>query len=256
MKTSNKILAGFFIVVFLVPVFMLMSFNSMIKKGQFTVVRQEIHEGADFRSGTFKSYNVVKIVGPAGRIMKCNLQSSDSLYYSYNKMETLDSVGVYNAGDTLFIKYFNPNAATQEHSTILVNMKLQDIKNLVVENAEVTLDSTGTGENKDLAIEVHGTGLVNIGRTIDEKNREYQTVHEFPYRVSQLSLKMKEGEVVLGNRVNIGQLNLQLDGAAGLTINDGAAIGEMQGSLSEKSSVKASWKYVKRLAALTNEQHP
>lgn len=253
MKTSNKILAGFFIVVFLVPVFMLMSFNRQIKKGQFTVVKQEMYEGADFRSGTFKPYKVIKIVGPAGRSMKCNLQYSDSLYYSYNNMDTQDSVMVYNAGDTVFIKYFSPNATAQENSTIHLNLKLPAIQNLVVENAEVTLDSPGAEANKDLAIEVNGTGLVNIGRTIDENDREHQTVHEFPYQVNQLSLKMKEGEVVLGNKVNIGQLNLRLDGAAGLTINDGAAIGEMQGSLSEESSVKASWKYVKRLAALTKE---
>lgn len=253
MKTSNKILAGFFIVIFLVPIFMLMSFNSKIKKGQFTVVKQEIYEGADFRSGSFGAYKVVKIMAPSGRILKCNLQYADSLYYSYNKMETQDSVMVYNAADTVFIKYVNPNTTTQENSTIHLNLKLPAMQNLVVENAEVTLDSMGAGANKDIAIEVHGTGLVNIGRTIEEKNMEYQTIHEFPYQVNQLSLKMKEGEVVLGNRVNIGQLNLQLDGAAGLTINDGAVIGEMHGSLSEQSSVKANWKYVKRLAALTKE---
>ncbi|MGZ5218824.1 MAG: hypothetical protein ACXWC7_02065 [Chitinophagaceae bacterium] len=253
MKTSNKILAGFFIVVFLVPVFMLMSFNNKIKKGQFTVVKQEIYEGADFRSGNFKSYKVVKIMAPSGRIIKCNLQYSDSLYYSYNKMETQDSVMVYNEGDTVFVKYFNPNATMPDNSTIHLNLELPAIQNLVVENAEITLDSIGAGANKDLAIEVYGTSLVNIGRAIEEKNREYQNAQEFPYQVSRLSLKMKEGEVVLGNRVDIGQLNLQLDGAAGLTINDGAAIGEMHGSLSGQSSVKASWKYVKRLAALTKE---
>ena len=253
MKTSNKILAGFFIVVFLVPVFMLMSFNSKIKKAQFTVVKHEIYEGADFRSGNFKSYKVVKIVAPSGRVMKCNLQYSDSLYYSYNKMETQDSIMVYNAGDTVFIKYINPNATTQENSTIHLNLKLPAIQNLVVENAEVTFDSIGAEANKDIAIEIHGTGLVNIGRTIEEKNRDFETVHEFQYKVNQLSLKMKEGEIVLGSGADIGQLNLQVEGAAALTINDGATIGEMQGILSEKSSVKASWKYVKRLAALTKE---
>jgi hypothetical protein len=253
MKTSNKILAGFLIFIFIVPGFILMSFNNKIKKGRFTIVKREIYEGDDFRSGNFKPYKVVKLVAPAGRILRCNLQYSDSLYYSYNKTGAQDSIMVYNVADTVFIKYINPHTTEQENSAIEVNIKLPAMENLILDNAEVTLDSPGAMENKDLTVEVYGTGLLNLGRAIEEKNAADQIIHEFPFQVNQLSIKMNEGEVALGSGVNIRQLNLQIDGAAVLTINDGATIEEMQGDLSEKSSVKASWKYVKRLAALTKE---
>ena len=93
MKTSNKILMGFIIVVFLIPVFILMSFNSKIKKGQFTVVKREIYEGGNSRSGTIKPYRVVKIVGPGfPEAFSCNLIPAEAASYSYQNNNDQDSI--------------------------------------------------------------------------------------------------------------------------------------------------------------------
>ena len=62
MNTSNKILTGFLLLVFLVPVFVLLSFKSKVRSGQFTVVKNEQYKSANFREGDFQSYKVVKLV--------------------------------------------------------------------------------------------------------------------------------------------------------------------------------------------------
>src|SRR5262245_57901898 len=99
MKTSNKILLGFLVIIFLIPPFLLMSFNGQIKNGRYKIVKVE-GQGSNFRSGNFKPYKVVKLVSPAGRVLKVNLQHSDSLYYGYYEIGYGDSVRVYNEGDT------------------------------------------------------------------------------------------------------------------------------------------------------------
>src|SRR5688572_29102121 len=109
MRTSNKILVGFLVVIFLVPLFMLMSFNSKIKKGQFTVVKNKRYESVDFRGGSFKPYKVIKIVAPGSKALKVNLQNSGSMSYNYN-ITSGDSVKVYNVADTLVVQYISLDA--------------------------------------------------------------------------------------------------------------------------------------------------
>jgi hypothetical protein len=141
-----------------------------------------------------------------------------------------------------------------EWNHLSVNLKLPSFDNLIIDNAEVTLDSVNAPANNNLQAEIFGTGLLNIGRVRERRGApEDADIREFPYTFNRLSVKMNEGEVVLGGKTDIKQLNLQIDGAGVLTIGDGAAIQEIQGRLSEKSSVKANWKYVKKLAALTTE---
>lgn len=256
MRTSNKILAGFLIVIFIIPALILTSFNSKIKNGRYTVVKQEVNEGADFRSGNFKPYKVVKFIAPAGRVLKANLQYSDSLYYSYHSTGTGDSLRVYNIADTVFVQYINPQEkeTVNEWDHISVNLKLPSFNNLVIDNAEVTLDSANAPANTDILAEIYGSGLLNVGRMRERRGTpDDADVIEFPYTLNRLSVKMNEGEVALGSKADIKQLNLQVNGAGVLSVNDGAAIGEISGYLSEKSSVKANWKYVKKMAALTAE---
>ena len=123
MNTSNKILAGFLICVFLVPVFVLLSFKSKINSSNFTVVKNESSTGANFRSGSFKPYRVVKLIGPGGRALKCNLQYADSLYYSYTINDSQDSIRVYNLADTLFIQYIS-KTAQKDNTAVYSNNEL------------------------------------------------------------------------------------------------------------------------------------
>jgi len=251
MKTSNKILLGFLILIFLIPVFGVMSFNNRIKNGRYTVERQD-NQGSNFRSGNFKPYKVVKFIAPAGRVLKANLQHSDSLFYSYHQVGGGDSIRVYNTGDTLFVHFINPDENEVAH--LSMNLKLPFFDNLVIDNAEVTLDSTGGSLTGDLLVEISGTGLLNIGRMSGKRGGpDDAKATQFPYAINRLSVKMNDGEVALGGKTEIKHLNLQVNGAGVLSVNDGATIGEVSGRLSEESSVKANWKYVKKLAALATE---
>ena len=251
MNTSNKILAGFFTIVFLVPVFMLIGFSKKIKNGQFMVVKRESYEDANFRSGSFNSYKVIKLIAPPGRALKCNFQYSDSMYYSYN-MGSGDSIMVYNMADTVFVQYINPKRTQDANSMteLYVDMKLPAIENLIVENAEATIISMDTSGNKNLSVEILGTGVLNIG--VPEENKNDNDISlQTPYKLNQLSVKATHADLALGKNVNIRQLKLQGNGASVISIAEGAVIEEIQGNLSDSSSVKASWKYVKRLATLT-----
>jgi hypothetical protein len=253
MNTSNKILTGFLIVIFLVPVFMLLSFNSSIRNGQFTVVKNEQSNGANFRNGNFKPYKVVKLVSPPGRALKCNLQYADSLYYSYNMNDSQDSIRVYNLADTLFIQYISrkaekDNTDVYSDNELYVEIKLPSVEQLVVNNAEATISDMNASVTKNMLVELYGTGLLNLG-SIEEEAKD-TTANKTPYTIDQLSVKSADGEMALGRNVHIGQLMIQADGTSTVNIKEGAAIGDIQGSLSDSSTVNASWKYVKRLAVL------
>ena len=257
MNTSNKILTGFLIVIFLVPVFILLSFNSKIKRGQFTVVKNEQYMGADFRSGSFKPYKVVRLDAPPGRALKCNLNYSDSLYYSYTINDFQDSIRLYNLADTLFIQYISmttgkDNTGVYADNDLAVDVKLPSIERLVVNNAEATIQSKNGAGNKNLLVELYGTGILNVGKAVEDNNDTAE--NKVPFAIDQLSIRAINGEVVFGSNVNIRQLILHANGNSVVTIKEGAAISDVQGSLSDSSIVNASWKYVKKLAFLNKNQ--
>jgi len=255
MNTSNKILTGFLLVIFLVPVFVLLSFKSKIRSGQFTVVKNEQYISENFRSGNFKAYKVVKLVSPAGRALKCNLQYSDSLYYSYNVNDSRDSIRVYNLADTLFIQYINKtvqkdNTNVYSDDELYVDVKLPSIEELVVNNAEVTISGVNTGVTKNMTVELYGTGFLKVGSSyVDVRNTSLGST---PYAIDQLLLRSANGEMSLGKNVHIGQMIIQAEGASVVNIEDGAEIDHIKGNLSDSSTVNASWKYVKKLGGLNN----
>ncbi len=242
MRTSNKILLGFFATAFLIPLFILMSFRSMIKKGQFVAMKDEQYNGGNHRSGFLKPYKVIKLVSSGGRLLKCNLQYSDSAYYDY--YNATDSVRIYQQADTVFVKYINVSGENGGHEQfrdeLSVTLKLPSITNVVVENAEATIlpgaDTTAYG---DLYAEVYGDGLLRIGAK--------QTLQ----KTNKLALKTNDGEVVFGKSTQIDELSLDVNGSTSVIIEEGAAIDNIKGNISDSSSIKANWKYLKKFLPLT-----
>lgn len=254
MKTSNKILLGFFILVFLTPVFVLMSFKSKIKNNEFKVVKGGPYYSSSFHSGTFRSYKVIKVVAPEGRIMKTDLHFSDSLYYTYRNDGVRDSIRVYNQADTLFVEYANVTAEKQDNNfygsnEIYTDVFLPSISHLVIENAEATIQPANSPADSQVNIEVLGTGLINIGGEAESTINNDQS--NTTYKLAGLSLQSINGDIYLGKSVDIGLLILNTAGTTSVTIEEGAVIANIKGSLSDSSSVKASWKYLKNLLPLT-----
>ena len=72
-------------------------------------------------------------------------------------------------------------------------------------------------------------------------------------RIDQLSVKSTNGEMSLGRNVHIGQLVIDAEGASTLNIKDGATIDNIQGNLSDSSTVNACWKYVNKLTGINKK---
>lgn len=211
----------------------------------------------DFRSGTFRRYRVVKLLGVDGRKFTCNIQYADSLFYSYNINADRDSINFYNVGDTLFIQYISQapakdNTNVYGNDQITVEVKLPVVEQLIVNNAEVNIQPAGTGQSaNNMAVEIYGSGLVNLGPKPGE-NRDDTTETTPSFPINQLSVRSENAELSLGSGVSVQQLTLQTLGRSRVTIQDGAAIQQVQGNLSDSSQVNASWQYVRRLIPLTN----
>ncbi len=272
MKTSNKILAGFFIVIFLIPVFILMSFNSKIKKGQFTVVKREIYEGANSRSGTIKPYQVIKIVGPGfPGTFSCNLIAAESASYSYQNYSDQDSIKIEQVNDTLLLTYVNTgyqsgnNTNSSEFSNISMALRLPVITNVIVEGADVNIDSINITANKEIFFDLRNKASLNLS------NRGTATSHEvhlaqpggqFKDSVTKrnstgmfnkLNVKAVSANLAIGPYATIRDLNLQIDGTSKVNVNDNSHIDQLSGFISDSCTVEANWKNIRRLASLAKE---
>ncbi len=250
MKTSNKIISGFFIVVFLVPLFILLSFNSQVKKDQFTLVERNNSSFQPTRKGSFAPFKVIKINAPSP-VLTCTIRMADSLSYAYASIGQKDSIQIYNQVDTLFIQYINPEykgsyddyGASDATMRLHLKLSMPAIAQLIVNNAEVTMVA---GTDSPLLAEVYGAGKLNLGKAAGKEEITNS------YRAGSVSIRAINGTVTVGDSATIRQLQLQTGGNTVVQINDNAAIDQVNGHLSDSTTVNGSWKIIKRLTALNN----
>jgi hypothetical protein len=272
MNTSNKILVGFIIVIFLIPVFILMSFNSKIKKGQFTIVKNGIYEGSNSRSGTIKPYQVVKIVGPSGfpGIFSCNLIPDKAASYSYQSYNDQDSIKIEQVNDTLLMTYVNTryqpdnNTNSVEFTHISLDLHLPVITNVIVEGADLNIDSMDLAANPEIFFDLRGKASLNLsknGTSTFHSEHLIQPGGQFKGSVvktntgmfNKINVKAASANFTIGPYSTIKELNLQIDGASKVNVTDDSHIDQLSGFISDSCIVEANWKNIRRLASLTKD---
>lgn len=273
MKTSNKILVGFIIVIFLIPVFILMSFNSKIKKGQFTIVKHGIYEGSNSRSGTIKPYQVVKIVGPSQfpGTFSCNIIPAETASYSYQNYNDQDSIRIENINDTLLLTYVNTryqpdnNTNSVEFTHISVDLHLPVITNVIVEGADLNIDSMGIAANQEIFFDLRAKASLNLSHGGAANSRSQHLIQpggQFKDSLTErtstgmfnkLNVKAVAANFTIGPYSTIKELNLQIDGASKVNVDDNSHIDQLSGFISDSCTVEANWKNIRRLATLTKD---
>ena len=248
MNTSNKILAGFFLIVFLVPVMMVMAFKGKIRRNEYKIVNRESFENGNWKTGKLQPAKVIKLIGIPGNALKVNVSYADTARYSYVVGEG-DSVQISNTGDTVEIRYrFSGLPRDVSDARLYLDLSLPRMERLIAENAEVdflSLDSTGS---QVLTIDVKGTSRVNMG--IVDEGQYVQPGTGKPINLASLSVNIDNSDLYIGHDVSVGQMNIEATGKSKLAINRDAAVGSISGRLSDSSRVDAGWNYMKQLQRL------
>jgi len=162
MKTSNKILTGLLVVVFAVPLLLAASLSSKIKKGEFTVEKWENYRDEKVTSGSFGAYKVVKVIAPNPRFLKCVLHASNDQSFNYSKESGRDSVIVSTKNDTLYVRYITLKIDKNAGYSINVRVNLPHVNNLVVDGAEVIIDSFPASSN-NMSVILKNKGEIKEG---------------------------------------------------------------------------------------------
>ena len=262
MKTSSKIVAGFFILVFLVPLAMLLAFKSKIRNNEYKLMRNDSYQSVNSRQGNLGSFKVVKLVGYDGNL-KVNLGISETPHYSYT-VDGDDSVNVFHVADTVYIQA--TGEIKQSHSVVIgsgeedrqnpnnysrndlwVELSLPSLENIVAQDAEVFLKTKDSSAVKLIAIDLKKNALLSIGQQNDHDRNRKMT----PVQVGELKVTADDARLFIGKNVAVSQLDLNTNGISEVTISNGVAIDKLTGSLSDSSAVKANWKFLKQLQGIS-----
>lgn len=290
MKTSNKILAAFILIVFTVPLIMLTGFRSSIRKQAFTVEYLDNNSTKFSQKGVNKPYKFVKITGPempgypgtwvsAGNeyIFTCKIIPADSVSYSYfsNQPVAKDVLILEQLGDTLLVKYSTTNAqpidgesAKYHFTPIQVDLFLPVLNNVIVENADVIIDSINENNQSDISFDLRSLAHLELGKwghsqsiysveKISDTNKN-PTVDSSGFversgKFISLSIKTNDATFSLGPYAWIKDLQLHVNGQSQVNIDNQSRIVQMSGFISDSSKVNANWKNIRRLAALNEK---
>lgn len=160
MRTSNKILFGLLVVVFTVPLLLATSLKSKINKGEYIVKNYGNEAPQRLRSGSFTAFKVVKVVAPNPEYLRCYLNVSDKMNYTYNSYENTDSVNVYTRNDTLYVQYYVDEAKAgveRQHERLDVRLDLPAFNNIVADGAEVIIVSPASTGSLSVTLQNDGS---------------------------------------------------------------------------------------------------
>lgn len=281
MKTSNKILAAFIIILFTFPFLMLAGFKSSIRKGLFT--KEKVNN--EIKQFTYKEmnkpYKFVKIIGPdipgmtnESKIFSCNIIPSDSVRYSYYYLQPNgnDKIILKQEGDTLLVQYPNTNVHVDGNNkgnnyiSIQVDLYLPVVNKIIVENANVFVDTINTVTNPEISFDLRNQANLQLGRyghsqtifaagTINgSKVSPYVDSSNFSERSGKfinVEIKSSNSSFTIGNYAWIKDLRLQINGQSRVNIANNSRIDSLSGFISDSSEVSANWKNIKILEALT-----
>lgn len=279
MKTSNKLLAAFFVIVFAVPFIMLVGFQKSIKELEpiFIDVNNQLSH-----KGEIKPYKFIKIIGPViPEIFSCKIIPSDSAFYIYNTNQQKtgeDGIILEQVGDTLLVRYsgtkMQDEGRSQKnyYSIIQIDLYLPLLNKIIVEGATtVLIDSMNTANNPQISFDLRNQANLQLGNfghsqtTFGPGNTETELdgTKDIPFdsssfrersgKLLSVHIKASNASFTVGPYAWINHLQLQINGQSQVSINTNSRIDQLSGFISDSSVVSANWKNIRRLAALTKK---
>lgn len=264
MKTSNKLLTGLLIAVFIIPIGMVMAFNQMIKKGDYKVVHNKNYT----KTGKTGDYSAVKISVPAfkntdsRKVLICHLHSAREGHYTFRRFNIMDSISVSNKRDTLFIKYVvkpHPHSTPTYIAYYNIDLYLPDMKNIIVHRATLQMDSIDAAINPEIGVHLTDAVLqLGAGINTNDRHKPLKTVDQLDSNqsVSQynnLAISAKTSELIFGYRFQVDSLFLAIGKNSKLTIAKDFQADKINGNISDQATIVSNMRTIKKLSGLTTE---
>ncbi len=268
MKRSNILLTGLLIAIFIVPLGMFMAFKRMVHEGAYTakIDREKDH----LTKGKTGVYRVVKIMGPDleitdnRRVLTCHLHSAEKGYYHFRRLNTIDSISVTNAGDTLFINYVtkrHPGVRQTYYTHYNIDLYLPDMKDIIVNGATLQIDTIDRTTNPDIHIRLTDA-ILQLGDGINKHNShripkdtldsDFERIGT-PLKYNNLSVNATASQLLLGHHLQIDSLSLVTDSSSKLTVANDFQVHHINGRLAGQSTIVSNIRVAKKLSRLATE---
>lgn len=268
MKRSNILLIVLLIAIFIVPLGLFMAFKQMVREGRYSSRQNETQKHV--RSGKTGTYRVVKITVPdfertdSRRVLTCHLHSAKEGSYRLHRVNTMDSVRITTTRDTLFIAYLvkpHPDVTAVYYAHYSVDLYLPDMKDIVVNRATLRIDSIDRAVNPDIGIQLQDA-ILQLGDGINQRNsqRPLKDIQETGFdktgalhEYRRLSIRAKSSELIFGYHLQVDSLALVIGRGSKLTVANDFQANQVNGTMSEQSTIVSNIRAAKTLSGLTIE---
>lgn len=261
-KTSNKLLIGFLVVILVVPVIILMSYRNSIKANKYTIMNNR-HWAKNMKHAKLEPFKFVVLKNEKEKYNKenkgepgCNIVIGKDFEIDYplatdehNKL----FVEYEQKGDTLFVVYNWPEQYFPSFDIVSQNLVQISAPGNVSVNA-----------NKVSVKIIPIKNIENDGmQTIDLKNADLSITNDFVencigcdtiYFDSALTTKLPgfrivadNSDVVIKGEIKFGKSELNLSPNSSLMISDKVSFDSVVANLSPQTKVEAPYSFLKAI---------
>lgn len=249
MRTSNKLLIGFFAMVFITPVLMGLALKKKIKAGDYYVVDDTGFNLGANRKQLAKQPQVIILRGTPG-YAGCNIISSEKPACDFSFGNEGDYT-VTEKGDTLEIEFRRVNANDPETYRAKVNLYLPTLPELKADGVEVSISGSQAFNTGAWTVSLVNGSSISIG---DEQLKEAggKTGTGF-ITVQKLSAQVNKSRILLGEHTTVGELHILAADAASLQMAPSARIENISGTIDSTTTISTSGKYLLPLSKLIKQ---
>ncbi len=248
MHTSTRLLTTFFLLVFLSPLLLSLAFKRKIKANEYVVIDSSMYQSQQ---------HLVKIKQPKTLVVEkvpcVIMQAENPAYEVYNAeknirvVEDVDTLRIFFAQDQ-----DQPGMLAEPKSFVQpVHLYLPVIPLLIVDGAELRMDSVNTTASPVIHADIRNKAKLNIGAegawSVNRDNRE--TAME--YKAFQaVDVRMMNSELNIGPFVQIGSLKMEGKEKSSVTVAPASRIDEVSASLSDSCIVHAGWNFTRKIQSI------
>lgn len=250
MKTSNKLLITLALLLFAVPLIIMMGFKSAIKSENY-VTKSNTGYGV-YKPKELKSFAAIKLNGlPEKNFgLKTFIRYGDKYSYFVRNYDEAniengrtDRLRVRYVGDTLVVDY-NLNSVTVMNAPnysygIEMDITIPHPVPVIANFANITIDSSAAALGS-MNVEL-SAGSFDINPAETQREDMPQTVFR------ELTIKANNASINIGDRVNIKNLKVALNGRSDINFRETATIDTLSGHISDTSFFNAPYRYSKFL---------
>jgi hypothetical protein len=248
MRTSNRLLIGFFAAMFIGQLATVITLRNKVGTSNFTIVRNDSGKKFTVPNSIPTPFKVIKVVSTEGQF-NCEIRQDATPSYELVGTDLRDSTEVIVFGDTLFVTRIPRKDHTRigndysvDQKELWVILKVPVIEQLEIVGGSITIPALQGFTNSNINARCFAGGKLSFNSTGTADTILTRKIH----------VELHSAVLAISDSTKLAKLDITTLGYSSINIAPTVSIQEISARISDSTIVNAGWGITRKLLNTVN----